>query len=101
MSTQPNTPAPAQSTANKILDAIAASGSLISIAVPIAGTLIPIVVSVVKSIEGVGAAQTIEYSLVVQQDQAALDAIIAAGTADLATINAELVRMGMPPLITS
>lgn len=68
---------------------------------PIAGTLIPIVVSVVKSIEAVGAAQTIEYSLVVQQDQAALDAIIAAGAADLATINAELVRMGMPPLITS
>ena len=89
------------STATKILDALSASSGLISIAVPIAGTLIPIVVQVVKMIRGSGAAQTVEYSFVVAQNQAMLDAIITAGGADLDLVNAELKRLGVAPLAVS
>lgn len=97
-----STPSPAQaaaqSTAGKFLDALSGANNLISVAVPIAGLLIPLVVQVIKSISGSGTQQTITYTLVIQEEQAALDAIIAAGAVDLTTVNAELVRMGLPPL---
>lgn len=99
MSVSPTPVAPPTSKINTLLNVLNAASGLISIAVPIAGTIIPIIVQIVKSIRGSGAAQTIEYSLVVVQDQGALDAIITAGGSDLDLINAELTRLGLPVLV--
>ena len=99
MSASPAAVAPPTSKVNAILDALNSASGFISIVLPLVGTLIPIAVQLVKTIRGTGASQTTTYSLVVAEDQAVLDAIVAGGGTILDVANAELTRLGLPVLV--
>jgi hypothetical protein len=87
------------STPKAVLSTLAGASGDITLAMNVAGVLIPLVKGVIKSIESIGAKQeTVTYEVLLQTDGAALDAIDALAAADLAAINAELVRLGLQPV---
>lgn len=97
MSTTPNKPA--GSTALGLLTALQNANGYVALAVQIAGVLVPIGRSLIKKIEDIGAGSvTITFTDLVTADSAELDAINKLATDDLAAINAELARMGLPSL---
>lgn len=61
--------------------------------------VIPVVKGIIKQIKAVSGTKTVEYTIVVDETDATLDGIIARGEADLDIANAELVRLGLPPLV--
>lgn len=81
-----------------LLNVLTSLNGEVQLGVTIGNVVVPLIAGVIKSIKGSGAGQTIEYTVVIQSEQAVLDSIIASGAADLAAINAELVRMGLTPL---
>jgi len=96
MSTNPVTPKP---TASTILSALAQANGYVSVALQLGQVLLPIGIAAVKKIKDAATGvETITYQLLVTEDEAALQAVDASSTSDLAQINAELVRQGASPL---
>ena len=95
MSTNPVTPKP---TVGSVLNSISQVGGYIGLAVQIGEVLVPIGKALVTKIKGASGQTTLTYSLLVEQDQAELLDVDALAKADLAAINAELVRQGAKPL---
>lgn len=95
----PNGATPVATTAGKFLSALSLVNGELVLAVQVAGLLKPIIVGVVKQIkQAVSPTQEIEYTVVLTTGQDKLDAIIDLTGNDLDEINAELVRLGHPPL---
>lgn len=95
----PNGSTPVATTAGKFLSALSLVNGELVLAVQVAGLLKPIIVGVVKQIkQAVSPTQEIEYTVVLSTGQDKLDKIIDLIDTDLDEINAELVRLGHPPL---
>jgi hypothetical protein len=91
---------PAGSTASTILTILQESNGYISLGIQLAGVFVPLAKALIQKIEGIGTGSvTITLSDLVLADQAELDKIAQAAGDDLAAINVELVRMGIPPLV--
>jgi hypothetical protein len=89
------------STTKNILAALSDAGQIIGIGIPIAGEIIPLAVGVVKEIRSIATgAETVDYQVLIQTDGAELDAIHKLAEDDLAAINAELAKLGQPPIPT-
>jgi len=88
----------AGSTAAGILGAIESANGYVTLALEAAGVLVPIVKGVITEIKKlVDPTGTVTYQLLIQTDQAALTTVLTLSEADLAAINAELAKMGLPP----
>lgn len=71
----------------------------IALGIQVAGVLIPLAKGLVAKIEGIGTkTTTITFTDLVAADAAELDAIQQLSTDDLTAVNAELVRLGRPPI---
>lgn len=82
-----------------LLDSLANVGGYVGVAVQLGEILVPIGKALIQKIEGLGGTtETVTYQILVQQDQAELTDVDTLSTADLTAINAELVRLGAPPL---
>lgn len=87
------------STTSGLLSVLEGSNGIVTLAITVAGILIPLGKALIQKIEGIGTGSvTITFANLVIQDDAELDAITALSTADLAAINAELTRLGLPTL---
>ena len=90
---------PAGSTAATILTILQESNGYISLGIQLAGVFVPLAKGLIQKIEGIGAGNvTITFTDLVAHDQAEIAAIVATAGADLDAVNAELVRLGAPPL---
>jgi hypothetical protein len=96
MSTNPVAP---KSTASTLLNSLSQVSGEVGIAIQIGEALIPVGKALVTKIKNsVAGVETIDYQLLLSEDQAALVAVDASSNADLAAINAELSRLGAPTL---
>jgi hypothetical protein len=87
------------STGNNVLGALAAAEQVVTLGVNIGGALIPIGVGLVKEIKRIATGQdTVAYAVLIQMDSAELDTVDKLSTDDLAAINAELAKLGKPPI---
>lgn len=82
------------------LNALQLAETTVSIALPVVGQAIPLVVGVIKGIRALknDATGTVDYVVEVGVVQAQLDAIVTGATSDIDDINAELAKIGLPPL---
>lgn len=95
----PNGSTPVAVTAGNFLSTLEKVNGELVLAVQVAGLLKPIIVGVVKQIkQAVSPTQEIEYTVVLTTGQDKLDKIIDLTDVDLDEINAELTRLGHPPL---
>jgi hypothetical protein len=86
------------STSN-VLAALSQSNQIIFLGLEIAGQLVPLVKGTIKEIKKLATGgTTVTYEVVVKADSAELDAITQLAVDDLAAINAELKRLGQPPI---
>jgi hypothetical protein len=84
-------------TVKNLLSTLADANNLITLGVKLGGTLIPLATGVVKKIEQIGAGTaTVTYQVLIQTDSAELDGVIQVADEDLAAINAELAKLGLP-----
>lgn len=98
LATPAATPA-ATTTGAKILSAISSIGGYATVAVTLEGVIAPLVVLGIKAIKGlVEPGQTIDFSVELTAEQAALLNAITEDIGDGALINAELTRQGQPAL---
>lgn len=96
MSTNPVTP---KATASNVLNALAEANGYVNLTLQLGTALIPVGKALVSKIKDAATGvETITYQLLITQDDATLAAIDASSEADLAAINAELVRQGAAPL---
>ena len=95
MSTNPSTV-----TAGSLLDKIAQAEGDVQLGLVVGGTVISLITGTFKSIKTAisGASGTMDYTVVIQGQEAQLDADIAETVADIETANAELARMGYPQI---
>jgi hypothetical protein len=85
--------------AQNILSALADSNGYVTLALTAAGVVIPLAKAAIQKIEGLGSANvTITFTDLVAADQAELTAIVQEADADLAAVNAELTRLGLPAI---
>lgn len=90
---------PKASTAQGILGALSEAGGYIGVAIQLGGVLVPIGKALISKIKNISTGtETITYQLLVQQDQAELQDVDKLSGDDLAAINAELKRLGLPLL---
>jgi hypothetical protein len=96
----PATPNPsaAVSTVKGILDALSGSNGEITLAIAVAGQLVPLITGAVTEIKKIASgAETVSYSVLLETDAEELDAVDTLSKDDLTAINAELARLGAPP----
>lgn len=87
------------STAKNVLSTIAGVENGVTLAIELSGQLVPLAVGMVREIRQVATgAKTVTYAVLIQTDAAELDAIDKLSTDDLTAINAELTRLGLPPV---
>jgi hypothetical protein len=99
MSTPPKSPA--GSAASTILTILQESNGYISLGLQLAGVFVPLAKGLIQKIKGIGAGNvTITFTDLVAHDQAEIAGIVTTAGADLDAVNAELVRLGHPPLPT-
>ena len=98
MATNPVTPAPAKSLSS-VLSALASTNTYVSLGIEVAGVIIPLVKGLIQEIKQIATGeQTVAYQVLLQTDEGDLQQVITVSDADLAAINAELVRLGKSPL---
>src|SRR5271155_1757741 len=81
-------------TAKTALTALAGVSGEVTLALNVAGVLVPLVKGAISEIRQIAAGgQTLSYAVLIQTDDAELDAINALSNDDLTAINAELARL--------
>ena len=96
MSTPPKAPG---STLSNVLTILSGAGGYVTLGIQVAGVVIPLVKALISKIEGIGGpAVVITFSDVLAADEALIQSIIDSSNADLAAVNAELARIGLPTL---
>lgn len=94
-----NNPAPQTSTAENILNGVKAVSGVLSIAIPAAGAVVPLITGIVALIRKRKNSQgDVEYTVVLKLGQDELDKVIQVSTDDLSAINAQLAVLGKPPI---
>lgn len=97
MSTNP--PAAPKATAATLLDSIFQVGGYVDLAVQLGEVLVPLGKALVQKIKSAATGvTTIDYQLLVSQDDATLQVIDTESIGDITAINAELVRQGAQPI---
>jgi hypothetical protein len=92
----PNTVTP-----KSVLDQLSQIGGYVGLAIQVGEVLVPIGKAVVTKIKSaLTSVDSEDYQLLVAGDQAELLAVDKLSNDDLTAINAELVRLGKPPLTT-
>jgi hypothetical protein len=82
-----------------VLGALGEANQYVTLAINIGGVLIPIVAGLVKEIKQITAGtETVSYQILLQTDAAELEAVDKLSQDDLAAINAELAKLGKPPI---
>ena len=90
---------PAGSTTLGLLQTLAGANGYIALGIQVAGVLIPLGKALINKIEDIGkGAVTITFTDLIAADDAELAAIVQSSETDLAAINAELVKLGLPQL---
>jgi hypothetical protein len=90
------------STTKNVLGILSEAGSIIGIGIPIAGEIIPLATGLVKAIRQIASGtDTVTYEILIQADSKELDAVHQLAEDDLAAINAELAKLGKPPIASS
>lgn len=98
-SSAPLNPDPSPTKVSTLLASLAQINGTVGLVATIAGVAIPLVAGVVKKFKtDVFGATTVEFTLVLQTTQAELNSDISIAQQDLSDINAELQKMGRPPL---
>jgi len=99
MSTKPVAPSPATGALSAILAGLGQTNMIVSLGLQVAGIVVPLAKGLVSQIKLISQGQTtVTYQVVVTTDENSLQQIDAISDADLAAINAELARLGKPPL---
>lgn len=100
MSSTPNKPAVGSAgTGAAFLSALQESSGYVTLAIQVAGVLVPLGKALIGKIKSIGqGAVTIEFDALETQDLAELDAINQLSIDELAAVNAELTRIGLPTL---
>lgn len=89
------------STVNNVLKVLADSNGEIALGIEAAGVVIPLAKGLVQEIKQIATgSESVTYTVLIQMDGAELDAIDKLAEDDLAAINAELVKLGKPPVPT-
>lgn len=89
-------------TPNTVLSTLSETNEYVTLALEVAGVLVPLVKGAIKEIRMIGAqTETVSYEILLQADASELDAVDKLATDDLAAINAELAKRGLPPIPTS
>jgi hypothetical protein len=82
-----------------ILSALSGTPSAVTIGLEVAGQLVPLVKGAITEIKKIStSAKTESYQVVITADAAELDAITKLAADDLTALNAELARLGVPPI---
>jgi hypothetical protein len=82
-----------------ILSALSDSNQIITLGLEVAGQLVPLVKGAITEIKKISTgAKTETYQVVITADAAELDAITKLAADDLTALNAELARLGVPPV---
>jgi hypothetical protein len=82
-----------------ILSALSDSNQIITLGLEVAGQLVPLVKGAITEIKKSSTgAKTETYQVVITADAAELDAITKLAADDLTALNAELARLGVPPV---
>ena len=82
-----------------ILSALSDSNQIITLGLEVAGQLVPLVKGAITEIKKISSgAKTETYQVVITADAAELDAITKLAADDLTALNAELARLGVPPV---
>lgn len=90
-----------QNNTSKILSSLADANGYVNLAVQVAGVVIPLGKWLIHEVKSIASGNvTITYQAVLAADEAELVEIQGIADADIAAINAELNRMGKPPLST-
>ena len=90
---------PAGSTTLGLLQTLAGTNGYIALGIQVAGVLIPLGKALIQTIEGIGqGSATITFTDLVAADDAELAAIVQNSETDLAAVNAELAKLGLPQL---
>ena len=90
------------STKKNVLAALSESGQYITLGIELAGEIVPLAKGLVKEIRSIGTGKdTVGYQVLVETDTAELDAVHQLAEDDLEAINAELKKMGKPPIAPS
>lgn len=75
------------------------NGGEITLAIELAGALIPIGKAAVQEIKQIATGgETVTYAVLLQMDGAELDKIAELSESELAAVNAELAKLGLPPV---
>lgn len=95
----PATPVTPKPSMSSILTALASANTYVSLGLEVAGVIVPLVKGLIMEIRQIATGQqTVTYQVLIQADEGDLQSVITVSDADLAAINAELVRLGKPPL---
>lgn len=85
--------------AKAVLTTLENTNGYVTLAIEVAGELIPLGKAVVRGIRQLATGgTTVDYEVLLRMDGAELDAIDKLSTDDLAAINAELAKLGLPPV---
>lgn len=88
-----------KTTAGNLLSILAGANGYVTLAIEAAGVIVPLAKGFIQKIEGIGAGSvTITFTELIAADTAELDAITKLSTDELTAVNAELARLGLPPL---
>ena len=84
--------------ARTALTALASVNGEVTLALNVAGVLVPLIKGAISEIRQIATGgQTLSYAVLIQTDDAELDAINTLSNDDLTAINAELARLGQAP----
>ncbi len=87
------------STAKAVLTTLENTNGYVALAIEVAGELVPLGKALVTGIKEIAqGGQTVAYQVLLQMDAAELDAIDKLAIDDLTAINAELAKLGLPPV---
>jgi hypothetical protein len=87
------------STAKAVLSSLQDTNGYVTLAIELAGELVPLGKGLVKEIKTIGTGgETVTYAVLLQMDSSELDATDKLATDDLTAINEELKRLGLPPV---
>jgi hypothetical protein len=88
------------SAAKNALSILADANEYVALGLQVGNLVVPLVKGLIKEIRVIGqGTETVSYEIVIQTDQAELEDVKKLSTDDLAAINEELTRLGLPTVV--
>ena len=87
------------STTGGVLQSLQGVNGVITLALNLGGVLVPLVEGLILEIKQIATGgETVTYQVLIQMDGEALAKVVQLSTDDLAAVNTELARLGLPQL---